>query len=474
MTEISDQVILANDDLERLLDRHEIPAAYRQRSCELVSPGEFRVVRASQGFLSSFLGAGVGVALFDAQAGVGGLIHFLLTEPVGRSSARHPQRYVQSGLQVFIDELLEAGAQETRLQATVAGGILIGQPREQAQELGSWQQTAVLVLQQLKQARIKINQAEVGGTTPCSLLLDTDRWQVSVKLFCGSPLSASLKPPAKPSVVTILNAISRVKPIPQVAITILQLLGDETGARVDNLAEEIKKDQVIAAKVLRFCNSPAFGFSQEIASIDRAVVLLGENNLTEIVISAAVDLLYSDQDQGYALMKGALYRHAQATAQISKEITFFTGCIDPGLAYTAGLLHDIGKVVLDSFVANSLPFFYQRMAQQGGEISTLEKQLFDINHMEVGAQLASQWNLPESLACVIQYHHAPDKAPLNHRMLVFITYLADLLACRYLAGIELEKMSDAPLLDSLAAVGLRPSQLPLIIDNIPWKNLLQS
>ena len=185
-----------------------------------------------------------------------------------------------------------------------------------------------------------------------------------------------------------------------------------------------------------------------------------------------MDFIYNDQDSGYALMQGGLYRHALAAAHVAKEIANFTGCIDPGLAYTAGLIHDIGKIVLDGFVADSLPFFYQHLEQKTADLSELESHLFDVNHMQVGAQLAWQWNLPDALVTAISHHHTPDNAPVKRQMLAYITYLSDLLASHYLAGVELERINTDPLETSLKAVGLRSSQLPLIIDNIPWVKLM--
>ncbi len=465
-------MLLPSRDSNRLFKRHNIPAADQQSNCELVSPGSYQIKTGASGFLSGFLGSGVGVALYDEVAEVGGLIHLLLSKPIGRSSARHPGHYADSGLNHFINALIDSGAQKNRLIASVAGGILLGQPRDVAQQPDSEQELSDLVLQLLAEQQIPIKQVAVGGLNPSSMLLDTDRWQVTIKLFTSKYTSSAFTLPAKPTPQQIDQAIFNVKPIPQVALKVLQILGQERDVKFDNLAAEIEKDQVIAARVLQYCNSPVFGLAKNIDSIERALVLLGENNLLEIVISATVNFIYSDQDNGYALMKGGLYRHALATAYLAKEITFFTGCVEPGLAYTAGLIHDIGKIVLDGFVTETLPFFYQHLEQKTADLTELETRLFGFNHMQVGTQLARQWDLPESLSAVIRYHHTPEQPAVRGQILVHIIYLADLLASRYLAGTELERISTAQLKSSLAAVGLRYAQLPYIIDSIPWQKLM--
>ncbi len=474
MEETGTSTFVKNDDLERLLELHHTPAAYRQSTCELVSPGNFVVKTNSSGFLCSFLGSGVGLAVYDEIAGVGGMIHFLLSEPIGRSSARHPEHYARSGLDLLIAELVNSGALKQRLKASVAGGTLMPQPHDMTQDLGPGQMTTDLVLDLLAQQQIPLEKTAVGGLNPCSMLLDTANWKVTIELFSNKYQGSDIAPPAKPSAAILKKTISSVKPIPQVAVKITQLLAQETSSRFENLAEEIKRDQVMTSRVLLYCNSPAFGFSKNIASIDRAMVLLGEKNLFEIIISAAVNIIYTDQDKGYALLQNGLYKHALATAHVAKEIAIFTGGIDQGLAYTAGLLHDIGKIVLDGFVAESLPFFYLHLERQASDFCELESRLFDINHTQAGEQLAHLWNLPEPLPTAIRFHHTPEAAPRDQRMPVHVIYLADLLASHYLTGIEIERINTGDLETSLAAVGLRASQLPLIIDNIPWGKLMYS
>jgi putative nucleotidyltransferase with HDIG domain len=472
MEENNNSILISSCDLNRLFDRHNVPDDNRQSDCELVCPGNFQIKTDSSGFLSSYLGSGVGVALYDEIAGIGGMIHFLLSEPVGRSWARQPEHYARTGLQYFIDTLVSRGAQKARLKASVAGGMLMGQPSDMAKDLGSGQMTSDVVMQLLAQQQIPLEQVAVGGLNPCSMLLNTARWQVTIKLLNSKYSGSSFAMPAKPTAEKICQAIAAIKPIPQVALKVLQLMAQQTDTKFDDLAEEIKKDQVIASRVLHYCNAPVFGFSQNIASIERALVLLGENNLLEIVISSAVNYTYTDKDNGYALMQGGLYRHALAAAYVAKEIANFTGSVDPGQAYTAGLIHDIGKIVLDGFVADLLPFFYQHLEQQTADLNAFESQQFDTNHMEVGAKLATKWELPENLTAAISYHHTPERAPEGVQKLVYVTYLADLLATHYLAGVELERVTTDQLESGLTAVGLRSSQLPLIIDNIPWMKLM--
>ncbi len=463
---------MSNVLLSGLSSRHRLAAPLTPGTCEIVDAGSFIIKKSRDGFVAALLGSGVGVALVDRATGVGGLVSLLLPEPVGRCSRWNPGNYARSGLPLFIEKLVEAGACRERLEATVAGGSCFGHVSGKVVMPHLGGQTAEVVMAVLQRENIPVHRAETGGANHLSMLLDTRSWQVSIESLLEDVPPSEAASGRKPAAQELEQAIAAVKPIPQVALKIIKMLGFDQHVSFAELAEEIKKDQVIAAKVLRFSNSVLFGASREIASIEKALVMLGERNLLQVVASAAIDFVFSGQEKGYALMRGGLYKHALGVAYAAREIAQFTGWVDPGTAYTCGLVHDIGKVVLDRFVAESRPFFYREAAAGTSDFIAVERQFFGIDHAEAGKRLAQQWNLPEPLAAGIAFHHTPEQTPPGNLMLVHIVYLADLLVTAYMAGVEMEKSSAEHLDRRLETIGLRSSQLPMIIDNIPWKHLM--
>ena len=198
---------------------------------------------------------------------------------------------------------------------------------------------------------------------------------------------------------------------------------------------------------------------------------MGETHLLEVVTSASVDPFFDQGESGYSMRRGGLYQHSLGVASIAKILALHTGKTNPDSAYTAGLLHDIGKVVLDQYVTKSLPLFYQSVCARDRDFVELEQEFIGTDHQKVGRRLAVNWNLPENLAEVIALHHFPEEAVVDSD-LAHLVYVADLLSSRFQAGLEFERMTSKGLAKRLEQLGLDISQLPRIIDKIPWERLV--
>jgi len=202
--------------------------------------------------------------------------------------------------------------------------------------------------------------------------------------------------------------------------------------------------------------------------LDHALVFLGQELFIKLVISAAVQSYYSQCGNGYSLCKGGLYHHAIGTAMIAEKIAGMTQKSVPGTAYTAGLLHDIGKVVLDQYITGAYPMLYREIQDSQSEIIDVETRSLGMDHTRVGELLAKKWSLPDSLANVIRFHHRPEENQ-NDDPLTTIVYLADLLMSRFHTGLELERMGANKLTDHLSQLDLSNRQIYDLVDLIPRK-----
>ncbi|MFO7599317.1 MAG: HDOD domain-containing protein, partial [Candidatus Desulfacyla sp.] len=365
----------------------------------------------------------------------------------------------------FIKALCDAGASRHRLEARVAGGALVGPLAERDLILDIGGRTSEIVERVLNREGIVISKSETGGYFSCRLSLNLGTLETLIEPL-GKP---SAFPPAedftKPSTEQLSNVIRSIQPIPQITLKVIRMLNDDTCCMGD-IAKEIRQDQVLAAKVIRLCNSAFFGLKTDAGSIDRALIMLGEKQFLQLVISASMEGFFEETAPGYSLCKGGLQKHALGTAMIAEKLSHFTGGVPPDTAYTAGLLHDIGKVVLDQCIAATYPYFYRRTQEDGVNLIELEQEVFGLSHADAGGRLAETWHLPENLTDTIRYHHSPEKGTVNPE-LTHLVYVADLLMSRFLVGQELERLDTNGLASRLQKIGLRPEQFPFIIDSIP-------
>jgi putative nucleotidyltransferase with HDIG domain len=148
---------------------------------------------------------------------------------------------------------------------------------------------------------------------------------------------------------------------------------------------------------------------------------------------------------------------------MARQLALFTGAAPPELAYTAGLLHDIGKVVLDQHMARQQPFFYRATQIEANDLCTIEKLRFGFSHTEIGEQLAKKWALPATLAAAIRFHHSPEESG-KQEQLVTLVYFADLLMSRFKVGLELDRLSTERLAARLEIMGIPLEQFPRLAE----------
>jgi putative nucleotidyltransferase with HDIG domain len=431
-----------------------------------VPPGYSVISGRKNEILNAYLGTCVGVTLCDRESEVGGLIHLILSEPTSINNLENPENYAVTGLPMFIDAILRRGAGRDRLEATVAGGALVGPLSELDMELDIGGRTIDAVEKVLETQKIPIKQIETGGFFSCKLGLNLSNWESHIDPI-SAPFSGDEIILEQPTKNQLVKTIDTVRAVPQIVLKVIHMIQDEK-SHISAVAKEMRQDQVISAKVLKMCNSAYFSRKVNADSIDRALILLGEKQILKLVISAAFEDFFSNNGQGYSLCKGGLFYHAVGTAIICETLAGLTGIVAPDKAYTAGLLHDIGKVVLDQYMGNAYPFFYRRTQLEGDELVAVEREAFGVSHDEAGEMLADRWSLPDYIKDVIRHHHSPEEASINVE-LVHMVYLADLIMSRVMVGQELERMDTMSLVVRLERIGFSMHQFASIVDNIPSK-----
>jgi len=222
--------------------------------------------------------------------------------------------------------------------------------------------------------------------------------------------------------------ISRINEIPSIPATLTKVQQLVTQPDVDfkELAEYIKYDQGLTVNLLKMANSAYFGFSREISSVNQAIVRLGLNRIFELTMTTAVAPIISKEISGYDLCKGDLWKHSIGVAIGAEKIAEFLDIRAPKFTFTAGLLIDIGKIAIGTFLEQDPKPVLKLAYEKALPFNIAEKEIFGINHAEAGAILLDQWNLPEELVEVVRWHHQPNK--LNgEKTVVDLVHIADIL-----------------------------------------------
>lgn len=431
---------------------------------QVVPSGKYVVSRKAGLALEAFLGSCVGVTIRDKEAEVGGLIHLLLPEWSGYGKSLNPELYAKSGLPIFLNALCKAGADKSRMEAVIAGGALMGPVSKLDINLDIGGKTVEVSREILADESIPIREEETGGYLGCRLCIDLNSLESTIEPILGISDVSKINF-IKPTHKDIARSIRKVRPIPQITLKILRMI-NENDFDIKKVAQEIKKEQVISANVIRLCNSSYFGLNKKIHSIDRALVILGERRLLQMIISASMELYFSQAEGGYSLCKGGLFYHALGTALIAESLAKHSNVAKPEIAYTAALLHDIGKVVLDHNISSQYPFFYRRIQIDQAELIEVEKEILGITHPEAGKILGEHWSLSERLIDVISNHHNPEHATLASN-LTHIVYFADLLMSRFGMGQEIECMNISNLSSRLQKIGLQAAHLSQMVEMMP-------
>lgn len=231
---------------------------------------------------------------------------------------------------------------------------------------------------------------------------------------------------------TFLRKIDHIKDIPTlpaVAIKVNSMLEDY-GTSINKLSETIEKDQAIVSKILRLVNSAFYGFQSRVSSISHAMVLLGFSTVRNAVISVSVVDIFKGKKSFEEFDIRDFWRHSVAVAVTSRHLSEKTRLAMPDEAFVAGLLHDVGKVILAQYFSDLFSQVLVSVNKEGLSFYEAEKKLLPANHAQIGGRLAKKWQLPASLVDAVSYHHAVRKNSADFN-LSMIVHVADIIVNNY-------------------------------------------
>ncbi|MBN2403323.1 MAG: HDOD domain-containing protein [Spirochaetes bacterium] len=265
----------------------------------------------------------------------------------------------------------------------------------------------------------------------------------------------------------IVNNIGQLPSIPDVAGKVITMVNDPD-ASFSRIAEEISKDQAITTNVLKLCNSAYFSRGKEISSVERATVTLGIKEVKDIVFVAATKSILDKQIMGYDLAKGELWKHGLAVAVLSKHIAMIKKKSEiADIAFTGSIIHDVGKTVLALYVQSAFKEIVSLVDSKQITFQSAEREIMGFDHQEIGEKILTKWNFPQILRDIVRFHHEPENAPNESKLLVSIVHIANTICLMGGIGVGSDGLYHQISEEAIKTIGLKDQELENLYSNLP-------
>lgn len=224
----------------------------------------------------------------------------------------------------------------------------------------------------------------------------------------------------------VTRDIKGLPTLPTVVARLSALLSDDR-ASLGDFEKALLPDPALTANVLRLANSAYFGATRKASTAKQAITMLGTKRLFELATSASFLAVIPEFLPGYGIEARQFWMHCVAVGVFAERLGQRLGKGLPDLAFTAGLLHDIGKLVVGAYIAKHTPELTAKLGEGRTAFISAEATVLGLDHAEVGGEVAEKWNLPAAIGVAARWHHQPQRAPSGD-ILVALVHCADALA----------------------------------------------
>ncbi|MBU0481870.1 MAG: HDOD domain-containing protein [Proteobacteria bacterium] len=262
----------------------------------------------------------------------------------------------------------------------------------------------------------------------------------------------------------ILSMVKHIPSFPKVAHKVMGMI-DNPEVKAKDLAEVIQFDQAITANVLKMCNAAYFGLSRKVTSLDDALVVIGQSILKDIIIASSSAKYYKGAvGAGYDLEQGDLWKHSVAVAITAKMLAREIPGVDSSAAFTAGLLHDIGKRVVSSFVADEFEKIMAMVRLKNCSFVEAEVKCLGISHPELGARILEKWEFDKEMVEAVRMHHELDS--LKGGPLMKVVTLSNSLVISTGIGVGADGLASRVNGEEMAKLGFTEEKMDLLMAEV--------
>ncbi len=252
----------------------------------------------------------------------------------------------------------------------------------------------------------------------------------------------------------IASKVGDLPALPQVAVKVMEMVRDPN-TRTKDLEEVLLRDPALTAKILRISNSAFYGVRGTVSTLSRSIVILGFNTLRSIVMASSTEEIYKRSTN---FKEKILWEHSLAVALAARAIA--KECRYPASeeAFVGGLLHDIGKVAMDSNMSEEYQLVMERVYNDNATFVDAETDVIGFDHTEIGAVIVGRWNLTAELQEAVRLHHQPMSAEVDPTLVAIIS-LANSLCVKNGLGPERNPELDLGDLESTLMLPIDPARL---------------
>lgn len=257
----------------------------------------------------------------------------------------------------------------------------------------------------------------------------------------------------------IVQSVAHLKPMPSNVSHILRDIS-RPDVSIEVLVGTIGLDQVLTALVLQMSNSVSLGYSRTCSTLNEAIMQIGLRRLKSMLMTSSATSMLAGNLSGYRFGTGELWQHSLTVGVISEWLAQALHYPDPEQAYVAGLLHDIGKLLLDQSILSNYDEIADYVQKYQMQLWEVEEKLIGINHATVGGLIAEHWNFPIVLVDAIRFHHVPSFARTNPRLPAIVNLANSFSADYQITNSALLSFQLHP--ESLNILKIKPEELEKI------------
>lgn len=264
---------------------------------------------------------------------------------------------------------------------------------------------------------------------------------------------------AKLIVDKALSSIGDLATLPEVTIKIIAIVQDQKSTPHD-LRDVIKSDPALSFKVLKVVNSAFYGLPGQIASVDRAIIVLGLPMATNIAIAASIARLFKGKRISQNFLAADLWHHSVAVAVAARSLAKLSP--HPTMTdeiFVTGLIHDIGTLVERQAYPAQFAEVIDQCVENEQDFLDCERRIIGADHQAFGVGLTTKWKFPRHLRAAVGFHHNPELLSVEFRNMATLVQLADILCCQEKIGFYLTAHTAEITPHMLETIGISEAQL---------------